>query len=457
MMRLFFSSSLMAFVFVSIVAFALVTRMWRISTPSTYYFDEVYHAVTSKLVARNDARAYEWWNPAPEKDTAVDWLHPPFAKLTQSLSMLVFGENSFGWRFSSVVFGTATVGVLYFVARELGFDETTSLASTGLLALSGLALSMSRIAMNDIHVTFFILLSVGLYWRWRKSPTLLLSVLVGLSTGLAFASKWSGIFLLGLFAFDTAARFKSDFLQNRTLPSRVFVQLWASLLLLIPTVYFLSYGQMFLQGKDLTHWWELHQQIWWYQTNLEATHPYQSTPLQWVLNLRPVYAFTDSTSTVLADIYLQENPTLAWFGVVAVIWTLADVGMYALSTMKVVWKSAMTQQKKWQTRLKKLWLQSSDTYRLLFVVAAYAVFWLPWVISPRIMFFYHYLPSIPFLCLLLAYQLQFLRQKFYGNGIAIGIIGIIALNFVLFYPHWTGLPVDRELWSWLYFALPQWQ
>src|SRR5438105_1782547 len=75
-----------------ILLFATIGRFYRLSLPSVYYFDEVYHALTAKLIARNDVRAYEWWNEPVEPNTAVDWLHPPLAKYTQALSMKVFGE-----------------------------------------------------------------------------------------------------------------------------------------------------------------------------------------------------------------------------------------------------------------------------------------------------------------------------------------------------------------------------
>lgn len=88
-----------------ILAFAYLTRMYQLNIPERYMFDEVYHAVTSKLIAQNDPRAFEWWNPPPEPDTAVDWLHPPIAKYTQAFFILIFGDNSFGWRYSSVLFG----------------------------------------------------------------------------------------------------------------------------------------------------------------------------------------------------------------------------------------------------------------------------------------------------------------------------------------------------------------
>jgi len=102
-----------------ILAFTFFTRMYRLNIPERYEFDEVYHAVTAKLMVDGDMRAYEWTNPPPEPNTAVDWLHPPYAKLTQAASMSIFGKNSFGWRFSSVIFGVLVVYVTAKIAEEL--------------------------------------------------------------------------------------------------------------------------------------------------------------------------------------------------------------------------------------------------------------------------------------------------------------------------------------------------
>src|SRR5258708_3911057 len=140
-----------------IVIFAFISRVYRLNLPKEYIFDEVYHAVTAKLIRRNDPRAYEWWNPPLEPDTAVDWLHPPLAKYTQALGMDLFGENSFGWRISSAVFGTLVIIATAFLADELFKSKKIALLSAFLAACDGLLLTQSRIAMNDIHVTFFIL------------------------------------------------------------------------------------------------------------------------------------------------------------------------------------------------------------------------------------------------------------------------------------------------------------
>ncbi|MFZ1721414.1 MAG: phospholipid carrier-dependent glycosyltransferase, partial [Microgenomates group bacterium] len=150
-------------ILLAILAFTFITRIVRLTSPEVYVFDEVYHGITSKLIARNDPRAYEWWNAPVEENTAVDWLHPPLAKYTQATSMLVFGENSFGWRFSSVIFGILTVWVTAKLAFTLFRDERVALLSALFVSLDGLILTQSRIAMNDIHVTFLMILAVWMY------------------------------------------------------------------------------------------------------------------------------------------------------------------------------------------------------------------------------------------------------------------------------------------------------
>lgn len=423
--------------FFLILIFAFITRIFRLDTPPKYYFDEVYHAVTSKLILHNDPRAYEWWNPPPEPNTAVDWLHPPLAKLTQAASMAVFGENGFGWRFSSVVFGTATIALLFFLALEMGFPPATALLAMGLLSLDGLALTTSRIAMNDAHVTFFFLAVLWLYVRWKKHPTDVRAFLVALAAGLAVASKWSGIFVVGAIGLDQARGllFRRKVFQKH-ISRLVFLALAA--VILIPSVYVLSYSQMFAQGKTWKHFRELHRQIWWYQTNLEATHPYQSTPLEWVLNLRPVYVYADFDQPgILNNIYMQGNPLIFWAGIIAVLWTASDV---------ISWH--------WKKRDTRLAKQSEN---LTLILTAYAITWVPWIVSPRIMFFYHYLPAVPLLCLLLAHQLLMVAKNHHrGKWWVIFFVVVSGLTFAAFFPNWTALPVPQT-WARLFFLLPRWR
>src|SRR6185369_7985242 len=78
----------------------------------------------------------------------------------------------------------------------------------------------------------------------------------------------------------------------------------------------------------ISHFSELHHQIWWYQTNLKATHGYQSRPLQWFLDLRPVWMYVKYDGNTIANIYSQGNPALFWLGDVAVIATVLVLAVH---------------------------------------------------------------------------------------------------------------------------------
>lgn len=492
---------------VLIVAFSFFTRITRLHIPERYVFDEVYHAVTAKLIARNDLRAFEWWNPPPEPNTAVDWLHPPLAKYTQAASIMLFGETSFGWRLSSVIFGVGVVWLTYRLATAVFDNEEVGLLAAGLASLDGLLLVQSRIAMNDIHVTFFILLTLFVYWRYRlhgltttfKNDTFKKLLLVGVAAGLAMASKWSGLFVLIIVGFyesfdwvvylgktlEASALKVREATRKRYFTALVKAagMLVISLGVLPLAVYVASYIPMFLQGKSLlcnqekhiqgecylerftnknnetiwegyiSHFAMLHRQIWWYQTHLTATHPYQSRPWQWFFALRPVWFHVDygpdqsanpnPSQEQIANIYSQGNPALFWLGGASVIFTTI---LLATTKLKSYFPNLAV-------------LSESETRSLFFITFSYGMVWLPWVASPRIMFFYHYTPAVPLLCIILAYWLY---QMIWSQNTTVQALGKLAIMscivvFGLWYPQWTALPVPKWFADAVYYRIPSWK
>lgn len=441
-----------------IIAFAYLTRIFQLNIPEEYVFDEVYHAVTAKLIAQNDPQAFEWWNPAPEPDTAVDWLHPPFAKYTQAVMIQAFGENSFGWRFSSVIFGVLVIVLTYHLVLQLTDHVQTSLLAAGLASLDGLLLVQSRIAMNDIHVTFFILLSLLVYVLYRQKRDWRYLVATGVIAGLAVATKWSGIFVVGFLLghqllLALGYLFKIKWKLKRIITRNNLRQLSDSLgifLLLPALIYLLSYSQMFLQGKDWQHFVELHKQIWYYQTNLDATHPYQSRPWQWALNLRPVWYHVDYLDEQRADIYAIGNPVLYWTG-------LAAIGISIFIGILNI-QEIFNKRNGWLKKIEKV-IKSASNSPLFFLSVAYAVVWMPWLFSPRIMFFYHYTPAVPLLCAVLSIWLY----RIYNEGGTVGkvatlsVISLSALFFIVWYPHLVALPISTEFKDAVYFRFDSWR
>src|SRR3989344_8710783 len=182
------------FYLILILIFTAVTRLYLLGNPNQYVFDEVYHVVTIKAYAQNNPAGYEWWHQPPEPNTAYEWLHPPFAKLIQAGSVKLLGDNSFAWRMPAALFGVLSVAAVYFLAITLFKSQPVALTAALLLSLENLQLTMSRITMNDVFVTTFIVLALAFFYKksWY---------LTGLFTGLALATKHSSIFLYPIFIF----------------------------------------------------------------------------------------------------------------------------------------------------------------------------------------------------------------------------------------------------------------
>lgn len=415
-----FSNRGLNLAFVALVVVTFFLRLYKLDFPDTYYFDEVYHAFTAQAYAQNDPRGYEWWNTAPE-GFAYEWLHPPVAKLFQAASIKLFGDTPLFWRFPGILFGTGVGVLLYLIGERVFKSKPMGLIAFFLWSFDGLSFTSSRITMNDICLAFWITLVFYLYFI--KKPAWLL----GLVLGLAVSTKWPGVFAIGMISLLWLRRETTEGLRIRSLLAG-----FASFSFLPAIVYLLSYSQFFLQGHTIDQFKELHQQIWWYQTNLDATHPYQSTPLEWAFLLRPLYAFTRDYADKISNIYLMGNPLVHWGGLVAVFFAILILA---------------------KERIKRR--LSGERLALAVVLLGYFGMFVPWVFSPRIMFVYHYVPSLPFLFLVSAWVLNnLIKDK--KRTIMFGYLLLVLIVFIYFYPHWSGMPVpdsfDKQ-----YYWLPGWR
>lgn len=383
-----------------ILIFSFATRIYNLGIPTEMYFDEIYHSFTAKLVFHNDPKAWEWWNPHPE-GFAYEWTHPPISKLGMVVGMKIFGENPFGWRVPQAVMGTLSIVLVYLLALAIFNDKKTAIIASAVFSLDGLLLVLSRMGMNDTYVLFFSLLSIFLFIKNKNALSFV-------AFGLAIASKWSAIYTVPIL-------FVSHFVFKKKLSVSYI------LFLVIPiAVYVASYSVMFSTGHTWDQFIEVQKQMWWYHTNLVAEHPYTSPAWTWPMLLRPIYLYDGQVvDGLVARIYAFGNPFVFWFGLFSVIMSFIV--------------SAIERNKK-----------------LGFVVFSYLVFFLPWIASPRIMFLYHYLPSIPFL----AIASGFVLRRF-PKAIPYFFISSLIL-FIYFYPHWTGIRIP----VWLdesYYWLSSWR
>lgn len=379
-----------------ILAFAFFTRVFNLSSPGTMYFDEVYHAFTAKVIMSQDAaKAWEWWN-TPPAGFAYEWTHPPLAKLGMVLGMFIFGKNSFGYRIPGALLGVGSVYLVYLLGRQIFDDEAIGLLSSAVFSLDGLALVMSRIGMNDSYIVFFMLLAVYLFIKQKD-------FLSAVSFGLSIASKWSAIWAVPILGVL--------FLERKPLKLKIskIIKTFLYFLIIPFSIYLLSYFDMFLTGHNLTVWWGMQEQMWWYHTGLKATHPYSSMWWSWPFLIRPIYLYTSNeVNGMVSRIYAFGNPAVFWFGVTSIVMS----SIYAFTEKN-----------------KKLGL----------VVFAYLVSFVPWALSPRIMFLYHYLPAIPFMCIAIGYVLR------RNSKLIFPYLLICLLLFIYFFPHYIGLKIPLWL------------
>jgi len=378
-----------------LTAIAAVIRLVDIGKPTDLVFDEIYFVEQ----ARDYLKGTDFMDP-----------HPPFAKLTIATSIKLFGDTPAGWRIMNAVVGTALVPLMYVLARLLFRRKPAALFAAAFVTLDGLCIVDSRIAVIDIHyvtwavaayVVLIHLITNGRFAdRWRL-------VLIGVLSGLSLASKlyipFFGLLLvlgtLGLSAWRAA----------RAAGTRPIVPAAVPVLIVGATasaVYALSFLPHFLWG-----WWHSPLDLVNYvlfkvpdyeRAVKDATHPYSSKWWTWPLLLRPVWYYFKEPPTApgtVVGIWGSGNPSLWWAAVPA----LLLAGWHA-----------------WRER----------QWALIFVVVGWAIHLAPWVGIGRTLFLYHYLPSLLFAFLALAWMLD---RLWAGEGSVVerGVIGAVVLASLL--------------------------
>ena len=395
-------------------------KLYKLDYPSRFYFDEVYHAFTAEEHARGNRSIYDPW-AKPPKDVAYEWTHPPLAKHIMSFFVTRYGENPIGWRMSSVILGTGVILLSAIIALIVFKSKPISLLTAFFLSLEGLTYVQSRIAMNDIHFTFFVLLAVYFYSRWREDPNRILPLLAtGCAVGFAAATKWTTAYLCLLIAIDL---FVIAFVSKKLSERNWFVWFLIAFVVIPIGLYLGSYLHYFSFGYKWGEFVELQKQMFGYHTSLKATHPYSSNALQWILNLKPTWMFVEyAKDGSTANIYNVGNHVILYLGLIAAFW-----GIYKFFKTK-----------KWEFG---------------FIVLAYFCMWLPWVFSPRIHFFHQYTPAVPFLCMLLARMLWNTEKR--KNYLLINTCICAMVCFMLLYPIISGVMLPKSILDTYYFIVPK--
>lgn len=413
-----------------VLAIAAGLRLWGLASPPSLYWDEQYYVFDAEVyLGGGIGQPIEG---APEVKIADEgtWVHPPLGKwIIALLGVGPIGLRSIGWRLPSALFGIAGVALLYFLALQLWRSVWWAGFASLLLALDGLHIVQSRMAMLDIFLTTFVtagfLLLVldhkrapqasdGSGWTSRAERVFGSWYLLGAgaSLGAAAATKWSGAFAL-LFAVVLCCAWLVRGADGDDRVLWVRLGTVAASLVVVPTaVYLLSYGAFFYQHGFAVHdFVTLQLRMLHYQQGHLKVQPENSKPWTWPLLLHPIQYYEKVRGGDSSTIVALGNPTLWW-------------GFLALLPIAAI---ALVRRRTWQDAV---------------VFGGYAAMFFPWFLIGRSQFLFYMLPAVPFMCLGVAATLRRLsdhRARTAGSVFAVFATVVAAL----YSPIWMGTSVSH--------------
>ncbi len=125
--------------------------------------------------------------------------HPQLAKLIIAGGIELLGDNPWGWRIGSVIFGSIAILALYALVRAARGSPWLATGAAAVMAVDNLALIHGRIATLDIYVLALVLIAGTLYVRHWALPA-------GIMLGLAGCMKLVGLGVIPVFVLLEALR-----------------------------------------------------------------------------------------------------------------------------------------------------------------------------------------------------------------------------------------------------------
>jgi dolichyl-phosphate-mannose-protein mannosyltransferase len=486
-----------------IALIAGILRFVHLGFPHEKIFDEVYYATEGQELLDHGVEWRTETNSAgsPIGTGSADFVvHPPLGKWIIALGIKLFGDNSFGWRFMAAVAGTISVIILIRVARRM-FRSTVLACAAGLLmTLDGMHFVLSRTAILDIFVMFFVLAAFACAIidrdhrraRWLAAleagldptapgragrPRLTLAgvpwwrLAAGVMIGASCAVKWSGVWfipvLVGLILFWEVGTRRTVGVRHPWRDTLIDETGWlAAMVGLAFITYLASWSGWFLGDTGwkrhylrdelgqseppvigaLRNLWAYHVDVYRFHVGLNAKHQYQSWPWQWLLLGRPVAFYWSSdpncgASNCAAEILLLGTPLLWWSFLPA----LGGLVWFGISRRD--WRA-------WAIGLG--------------VFTAIAP-WFLYELDHRTMFYFYALPGEPFLVLAVVYVLGCLingpgvgrfnggrvrpafaipgeERRTYATIIAVAFVALVAVCFWWYYPLYVGDSIPYNDW-----------
>lgn len=455
-------------------AYLIIDEQDRIALNPTYmdesYFDEIYHPRNAAEIANGQ---YMYAS-----------VHPLLGTCLIALSIKLFGMNPLAWRIPGVIFGIMLVPLMYAVLKLLFANRKWTGLGALLLAVAFMHLTTSRIATLEPFSVFWILLMFYFMIRYFKTSIfdtplkeqLKLLLWCGITMGLGIATKWTACYSAVGLAILLFSKWIAEYLElkkakkislepvpevsaeessedSSEYENRLMIheadnaeykrmnQGWKQgfaktvgfcflFFIFIPIViYCLAYIPCKVWRTDwsIANVWKQVEYMYNYHVNLQATHPYQSSWYQWILDIRPIWYFGRATSDGLYhSIACFSNPLICWAGFFAVPYTIYCA------------------------------IKKRDSAAWIISIGYLSAF-LPWVsLVKRCVFAYHFYPSSFFMIMAVVYAAKAILEKHPKKAWIIYLFAIACvILFFMFLPAIAGFGTVNSYIKFLEW-LPSW-
>ncbi|MFF9018046.1 dolichyl-phosphate-mannose--protein mannosyltransferase [Streptomyces sp. NPDC014870] len=483
-----------------------VLRFWNLGKPHAVIFDETYYAKDSWALIN---QGYEGaWPKDIDKTILNDpdsvliptdpgyVVHPPMGKWVIGLGEKLIGFEPFGWRFMVALLGTLSVLMLCRIGRRLFRSTFLGCLAGLLLAVDGLHFVMSRTALLDQVLMFFVLASFACLvldrdWARRRlaaalpvdeegvlrpdadvAETLRLGwrpwrIAAGVSLGLAAATKWNGLYVMVAFGLLTvlwdvgARRTAGAFRPYVAVLKRDLIPAFVSVVPVAIVTYLVTWTGWIVTDKGyfrnwaeeqdkvngggfwsavLPDWlrslWHYESEVYTFHVGLNSPHTYESNPWSWIVLGRPVS-------------YFYESPAPGTAGCPSTATEKCAQEVLALGTPLLWWAACFAiLYVLWRWFFRRDWRAGA-------IACGIAAGWLPWFLyQERTIFLFYAVVFVPFLCLAVTMMLGAMigpagsseRRRTFGAVGAGVLVLLIVWNFIYFWPIYTGTSIPMDQW-----------
>jgi dolichyl-phosphate-mannose-protein mannosyltransferase len=391
---------------ISVVIFLLahVALLIGITTPEKFVFDEAHYVPAARQMLESVS-----------SELMLNPMHPSLGKQFIALSIRLFGDNSFAWRYPSALFGALAVAAVYLCGLALFASHGPAVAAALIAFFNQMLFVISRAAMLDIFALAFSLFAIACFLRgFGQARPHRHFALAGFVFGLSTACKWSGLFPLAVciaivvtihlmqgWRTQFADGRASDWYRPDLWPDFRLYQLAVCFLLVPAIAYFADFITLYgLSPSDII---EAQRRIFSDNTTTEiAGHTYMSSWPSWPFLVRPVWFLFDKVGDDRVQaVVLLGNPLVLWAALPAIAICLRD------------------------------WIadRRGDAFLILsFYFGTYLV----WALLPRTLgFLYYYLPPATLASLALVYAL---RRGGTPRWLLWAYVALAAASFVAMLP-----------------------